>query len=195
MSVYRLGKSLAGRTNPEGDKSEKDEGAQNDKDDEEHFEEGEVDRTVENEEQSKPADWVSTYSNPEFGNGFSNPPSFPNSADSSSTFRPKQSKPEPGSAKLSAPPLNVVKTRITISDNLSTDDNKKNRRLMALKPKLPKSASTSNPDTPAYSDYELKLMLLEQQNKKRLMMARQEQEGKVFGDSGNPDKETLRLLE
>ncbi|KAM0132930.1 hypothetical protein ACHAP3_006219 [Botrytis cinerea] len=206
MSVYRLGKSLAGRTNPEGDKSEKDEGAQNDKDDEEHYEEGEVDRTVDNEEQSKPADWVSTYSNPEFGNGFSNPPSFPNSADSSSTFRPKQSKPEPGSAKLSAPPLNVVKTRITISDNLSTDDNKKNRRLMALKPKLPKFASTSNPDTPAYSgevfhpfytnssgsndvqllDYELKLMLLEQQNKKRLMMARQEQEGKVFGDSGNP---------
>ncbi|KAM0153219.1 hypothetical protein ACHAPG_007185 [Botrytis cinerea] len=173
MSVYRLGKSLAGRTNPEGDKSEKDEGAQNDKD---------TLKRARWTEQSR----MRNRANPQIG--------------------PKQSKPEPGSAKLSAPPLNVVKTRITISDNLSTDDNKKNRRLMALKPKLPKSASTSNPDTPAYSgevfhpfytnssgsndvqllDYELKLMLLEQQNKKRLMMARQEQEGKVFGDSGNP---------
>lgn len=34
-------------------------------------------------------------------------------------------------------------------------------------------------------DYQLQLLLLEQQNKKRLMMHRQEQEGKVFGDSEN----------
>jgi hypothetical protein len=70
-----------------------------------------------------------------------------NASDGPNTVTYGQSQPEIDSTKSSAPPQNVAKTRITISDNLSTDDEKKNRRLLALKPKTTKLASTANPDT------------------------------------------------
>ncbi|EPE36903.1 hypothetical protein GLAREA_09066 [Glarea lozoyensis ATCC 20868] len=94
-------------------------------------------------------------------------------------------------AKSSATPQKVEKTHITISDNLSTDNNKKDRRLLALKPKIvkPISASTSRvfsnlpslqdlegitlgpdgqPISAAVHDYQTQLALLEAQNKKGL---------------------------
>ncbi|TGO36450.1 hypothetical protein BHYA_0124g00110 [Botrytis hyacinthi] len=138
-----------GPTRPKGDNSKTDEESKNDEKDE-NDNEGEGTRPDKNEDRGTPA-------------GRANNP----------TLLPEQSKPEPKSAKPSAPPLKVGKTRITISDNLSTDDNKKNRRLLALKPKSLKPASTSNLDISG------------EQNKKRLMMARQEREGEVFGGSEN----------
>lgn len=62
------------------------------------------------------------------------------------TSQAMQPKPKLDGAKSSVPRQNVVKTRITISDDLSTDDDKKNRRLLALKPKTPKPTTTSHPD-------------------------------------------------
>ncbi|KAF5878921.1 putative aaa family atpase protein [Botrytis fragariae] len=204
---------LGGRTNPENDKPETDEESKKDEDDDEEDNEGEGTRRDKNEERSRSAGRANKYRNPGFGRDFSDP-SYPHAAASFETLKPEQSEPELESVKPSAPPQNVGKTRITISDNLSTDDNRKNRRLLALKPKSPKPASPSNLDTsgealhPYYTsssdsneigpevpggfqgkhlieDYQLQLMLLEQQNKKRLMMARQEQEGEVFGASEN----------
>ncbi|TGO75035.1 hypothetical protein BELL_0239g00110 [Botrytis elliptica] len=137
----------------------------------------------------------------------------PSKARYKNTLTPEQWRPEPESAKLPAPLLNVGKTRITISDNLSTDENKKNRRLLALKPRSPKPASKLNldisdnqlesynpgeigpgglqetranhasPGKYSLPDYQMQLMLLEQQNKRRLIMERQEQANEVFGGS------------
>ncbi|KAF7905797.1 hypothetical protein EAF00_000076 [Botryotinia globosa] len=145
--LHRLG----GRTIPEIAKSETDEGSKNDdeddyEDEDEDEGEGEGTRPYKNEDQSTTAGRTNTYRELEFSRGSSNDPSNPHAAGRPRTLTPEQSKPKPKSAKPSAPPQNVGKTRFTISDNLSTGDNKKNRRLLSLKPKLPKPASTSNLD-------------------------------------------------
>ncbi|TGO11334.1 hypothetical protein BTUL_0112g00240 [Botrytis tulipae] len=141
--LHRLG----GRTSPENDKSETDEEGKNDEDDDEDddedYDEGEKNVTYGDEDQSTPVDRVSKL---HFNDDVSNSLSYSLTADISSTLKPDQSKPKPESAKPLAPPQNVGKTQLTISDNLSTDDNKKNRRLLALKPRSPKPASTSNLD-------------------------------------------------
>ncbi|TGO51753.1 hypothetical protein BOTNAR_0345g00010 [Botryotinia narcissicola] len=146
--LHRLG----GSTNLENDKSETDEEGKNDDDndkyDDDYEDEDEGEGTIpdKNEDQSTTAGRTNTYRELEFSRDSSNHPSYPHAAGSPRPVTPEQSKPKPKSAKPSAPPQNVGKTRFTISDNLSTGDNKKNRRLLALKPKLSKPASTSNLD-------------------------------------------------
>ncbi|KAF7924667.1 uncharacterized protein EAE97_010618 [Botrytis byssoidea] len=147
---------LGGSTNPENDKSETDDEGKNDDDNDEYVDEddyedededeGEGTRPDKNEDQSTTAGRANKYRKPEFSRDSVNNPLNLHSGDRSGTLAPEQSKLEPRSANPLAPPQNFGKTRITISDNLSTDDNKKNRRLLALKPKLPKPASTSNLD-------------------------------------------------
>ncbi|ETS77200.1 hypothetical protein PFICI_11074 [Pestalotiopsis fici W106-1] len=83
--------------------------------------------------------------------------------------------------------IHTFKQAITISDDLSHVAKIEERQLLALRDKnerlAPLVATVLNPLGPTASnkplrlkDYQIQLMLLEQQNKKRLMLARQEQD-------------------
>jgi len=71
----------------------------------------------------------------------------------------------------------TVGPSITISDDLSVADKVEERHLLALRVLIPEEQKLPpQGGNHALQDYQMQLMLLEQQNKKRLMMARQEQD-------------------
>ena len=70
----------------------------------------------------------------------------------------------------------------TISDDRSAGSNIEERNLLALRdrsPKIQEFQKSVPADDHALQDYQTQLMLLEQQNKKRLLMARQESDFKI----------------